>query len=57
LKAHCEKSQTNFETKSAEPPGDYFPLVHDELKRLAASRLEGERAAHSLDATALVHQA
>jgi RNA polymerase sigma factor (TIGR02999 family) len=47
----------NFEPKSAEPPSDFFPLVYDELKWLAAPRLAGERAGHSLDATALVHEA
>jgi len=39
------------------PPGGFFPAVYDELKRLAAARLAGERAEHSLDATALVHEA
>ena len=39
------------------PPGGFFPAVYDELRRLAAARLAGERAGHSLDATALVHQA
>jgi RNA polymerase sigma factor (TIGR02999 family) len=39
------------------PPGGFFPLVYDELKRLAAARLAGERTGHSLDATALVHEA
>ena len=39
------------------PPGGFFPVVYDELKRLAAARLAGERAEHSLDATALVHEA
>lgn len=34
-----------------------FPVVYDELKRLAAARLKHERAGHSLDATALVHEA
>ncbi len=38
-------------------PGGYFPLVYDELKRLAAARLAGEARGHSLDATALVHEA
>jgi RNA polymerase sigma factor (TIGR02999 family) len=40
-----------------EPPGGFFPIVYDELKRLAAARLASERAGHSLDATALVHEA
>jgi RNA polymerase sigma factor (TIGR02999 family) len=39
------------------PPGGFFPLVYDELRRLAAARLAGEHARHSLDATALVHEA
>ena len=38
-------------------PGGFFPLVYDELKRLAAARLAGEAKGHSLDATALVHEA
>jgi RNA polymerase sigma factor (TIGR02999 family) len=40
-----------------EPPGGFFPIVYDELQRLAAARLADERAGHSLDATALVHEA
>jgi RNA polymerase sigma factor (TIGR02999 family) len=39
------------------PPGGFFPAVYDELKRLAAARLAGEGAGHSLNATALVHEA
>jgi RNA polymerase sigma factor (TIGR02999 family) len=39
------------------PPGGFFPAVYDELKRLAAARLAGESSGHSLDATALVHEA
>jgi RNA polymerase sigma factor (TIGR02999 family) len=38
-------------------PEGFFPLVYDELKRLAAARLAGEGKGHSLDATALVHEA
>jgi RNA polymerase sigma factor (TIGR02999 family) len=41
----------------AAPSGGFFPAVYDELKRLAAARVAGERAGHSLDATALVHEA
>ena len=33
------------------------PLVHDELQRIARRCLRGERAHHSLAATALVHEA
>jgi RNA polymerase sigma factor (TIGR02999 family) len=34
-----------------------FPKVYDELRRLAAAKLAGERSGHTLDATALVHEA
>ena len=36
---------------------DLLPLVYDELRRLAAARMAAERAGHTLDATALVHEA
>jgi RNA polymerase sigma factor (TIGR02999 family) len=36
---------------------DPFPAVYDELRRLAAAHLAGERPGHTLDATALVHEA
>ena len=36
---------------------DLMPLVYAELRRLAAARLAGEKAGHTLDATALVHEA
>src|SRR6187402_329723 len=32
-------------------------LLYDELRRLARQRLRGERTAHTLDTTALVHEA
>ncbi|MGB0714898.1 MAG: ECF-type sigma factor [Phycisphaerae bacterium] len=34
-----------------------FPLVYDELRKLAAFRVANEAAGHSLQATALVHEA
>jgi RNA polymerase sigma factor (TIGR02999 family) len=34
-----------------------LPLVYDELRRLAAARLAHEQPGHTLDATALVHEA
>jgi len=34
-----------------------FPLVYSELRQLAAAQLRGERAEHTLGATALVHEA
>ena len=39
------------------PEGGYFPAVYAELRRLAASKLRGEAAGHTLNATALVHEA
>src|SRR5262249_23084446 len=37
--------------------GELLPLVYDELRRLAASRLAHEAAGQTLNATALVHEA
>ena len=40
------------------PPSDeMWSKVYDELRRLAAAKLAGEPAGHTLDATALVHEA
>jgi RNA polymerase sigma-70 factor, ECF subfamily len=36
---------------------DLFPLVYDELRRVAANRLVGENSNHTLQPTALVHEA
>jgi len=36
---------------------ELFPLVYDELRRLAARALQGERSDHTLQPTALVHEA
>jgi RNA polymerase sigma factor (TIGR02999 family) len=36
---------------------DLLPLVYDELRKLAAARMAGEWPGHTLDATALVHEA
>ena len=38
-------------------PGELVPLVYDELRRLAATKLAREAPGHTLDATALVHEA
>ncbi|NIP93805.1 MAG: sigma-70 family RNA polymerase sigma factor [Akkermansiaceae bacterium] len=37
--------------------GEMFGALYDELKKIARSRMRGERAGHTLDATALVHEA
>ena len=36
---------------------DLLPLVYDELRKLAAARMAAESPDHTLDATALVHEA
>ena len=36
---------------------DLLPLVYDELRKLAAGRIAAEAPGHTLDATALVHEA
>ena len=36
---------------------EFLPLVYDELRRLAAARMAAEPAGHTLDATAVVHEA
>lgn len=36
---------------------EIFPIVYDELRRLAANRLRDERMEHTLQPTALVHEA
>jgi RNA polymerase sigma factor (TIGR02999 family) len=40
-----------------EPQPLSFAAIYDELRRLAAVKLAGEPAGHTLDATALVHEA
>ena len=36
---------------------ELLPLVYDELRRLAASKMQGENLGHTLQPTALVHEA
>jgi RNA polymerase sigma factor (TIGR02999 family) len=36
---------------------DLLPLVYDELRKLAAAKMAAEATGHTLDATALVHEA
>lgn len=38
-------------------PAELLPQVYAELRKLAAGQLAGERDGHTLDATALVHEA
>jgi len=37
--------------------GELLPLVYDELRRIAAHKMAGEAPGHTLQATALVHEA
>jgi hypothetical protein len=41
----------------ARAAGDLLPLVYDELRRLAARKMTSERPGHTLQPTALVHEA
>jgi RNA polymerase sigma factor (TIGR02999 family) len=41
----------------ARAAGDLLPLVYDELRRLAARKMASERPGHTLQPTALVHEA
>jgi RNA polymerase sigma-70 factor, ECF subfamily len=36
---------------------ELFPLIYDELKRVASNKLKSERSDHTLQPTALVHEA
>jgi RNA polymerase sigma factor (TIGR02999 family) len=51
---HILEALEKGDAKAAE---DLLPLVYEELRRLAAHRLAGERHQHTLQPTALVHEA
>jgi RNA polymerase sigma factor (TIGR02999 family) len=46
-----------IERGDSQAASQLLPLVYDELRRLAAAKMAIERPDHSLDATALVHEA
>lgn len=48
---------TQIEQGDPSAADQLLPLVYDELRKLAAQRLAQERADHTLQATALVHEA
>ena len=48
---------SEYKNGNREAIDEIFPLVYDELRRLAASRLRTERDDHTLQPTALVHEA
>ena len=47
----------DYERGNRETLDNVFPLVYEELLRLAANRLRDERSDHTLQPTALVHEA
>lgn len=47
----------DYEKGNREALDEVFPLVYEELRRLAANRLRDERSDHTLQPTALVHEA
>jgi len=46
-----------WEGGRSEALDEIFPLVYDELRLLAARYMQGERAGHTLQTTALIHEA
>ena len=46
-----------IESGDSAAAGNLLPLVYDELRRLAAARMAQESPDHTLQATALVHEA
>jgi RNA polymerase sigma factor (TIGR02999 family) len=48
---------TAIEAGDPRAAAELLPLVYDELRRLAATRLANEQAGHTLQPTALVHEA
>jgi RNA polymerase sigma factor (TIGR02999 family) len=46
-----------IEAGDSKAAGQLLPLVYDELRALAAARMAAEAPGHTLDATALVHEA
>jgi len=48
---------TAIEQGDAKATDDLLPIVYNELRRLAAHKMAGERPGHTLQPTALVHEA
>lgn len=48
---------SRIEAGNEQASEDLLPLVYTELHKLASARMSGERADHTLQATALVHEA
>ena len=47
----------SIDTGDSKSADELLPRVYDELRQLAAARMAGERAGHTLQGTALVHEA
>jgi len=48
---------TEIEQGNAQASEELLPLVYKELRRIAAHKMAGERSGHTLQPTALVHEA
>lgn len=55
--ANITKLLNQYQSGDRKVLDELFPLVYDELRRLAKSRLQNERGDHTLQPTALVHEA
>lgn len=55
--ANITKLLNQYQEGNKRALDELFPLVYDELRRLAKSRLQNERGDHTLQPTALVHEA
>ena len=56
----AERTGERADSVMSEPdktPGELFHLVYDQLRHLARRRMSDEKAGHTLQATALVHEA
>lgn len=57
MTAEVTKILSALETGDRQAASQLLPLVYDELRKLAIHRMSSERASHSLQPTALVHEA
>jgi hypothetical protein len=48
---------STMNASDAQTPDELLPLVHDELRKLAAHKLSREKPGQTLQPTALVHEA
>ena len=53
---HLQRTLTRVDGGDPAAADELFPVVYDELRRLAASKMKHERAGHTLRSTALVHE-